>query len=120
MPCCRAEPQGHLLQPRTRLPRHACRLCGRLDQLHRVVQRCLLADHDLADHEAGVQGPVLQVLQQVGLARSEPAVDHHSLRPVTSARHRCKALQQLVEAVFDRRLQRAQRLHGVTVGHTRS
>ena len=69
----RVQLAGELRQRGAPPPRHHRRADRRPVQLGGVVQRRLLADHDLAGDEALVAGDVLQVLQQVGLARAEVA-----------------------------------------------
>ena len=101
-------------KPRRAAPaRHRRPRDRRLEDLGRVMQRRLLADDDLADDEALRQRLVPQVLQQVALAGAEVAADEQAAGGAAGA-HR---LQPLLEAPLDLVLRRAQRQHGVAVGH---
>ena len=73
------------------------------EDLDRVVQRRLLADHDAADREAGVQCKLPKVLEEVALAGSEPAAEKHAPSGTVPG-----PLDQRQEPVLDLRLSAAE------------
>jgi len=76
-------------------------LCRGTEQLDRVVQRRLLADHDPADHEVGLQGEVGEVLEQVTLARTEPASHEQATRTWRPGRPVPDLVEERAEPVLD-------------------
>src|SRR5690348_671718 len=73
------------------------------EDLDRIVQRRLLADHDAADGEPGVQGKLPKVLQEVALAGAEPAAEKHAPGGTIAG-----PLDQRQEPVLDLRLPAAE------------
>src|SRR5581483_6311249 len=99
---------------------HRRRLDRRPVQLVRVVERRLLADDDLAAHEAGLKRDVLQRFEQVRLTGAEIAGDEQARRLRALRDVVGNPFEQSPEACLDPRLPAAKRQDGITIRHTGS
>src|SRR4051812_27791548 len=85
--------------------------------LMRIVKGCFLTNHDATAYEVSIQGQVLEVFEQVGLASSEPSLDQESGRLLALTKRVGHGAELILEPTFGLRLMAPQCTDRVPIRH---